>query len=171
MKTGSVEGCSVLPETQIVRDMPARRHHTGLICKGFHSPMGYSPPRLPVIPLTTRSQQVVFAYDQVIRRHHSYHSSGGLLMGEPQSHHKWICLQMSGARRVDNSVNTNTQYIQCVSVDTVYAPCGAVHIVHIQCDSAHTLCTVWTLSHCTYTVPTPTLYMHLMCTQCIHCVL
>ena len=34
--------------------------------------------RLPVIPLATRSQQVVFAYDQVIRPHDSYRPLGWL---------------------------------------------------------------------------------------------
>ena len=59
-------------------------------------------PHLPVIPLATRSQHVVFTYDQVVRPHHSYRPSGGLPRGKPRTRHMWICLQLSGARGVDN---------------------------------------------------------------------
>ena len=58
--------------------------------------------RLPVIPLATRSQHVVFAYDQVVRPHRSYRPSGGLPGGKPRTRYMWICLQLSGARGVDN---------------------------------------------------------------------
>ena len=58
--------------------------------------------RLPVIPLTTRSQQVVFTYDQVIRPHRNYRASGGLPRGDPRSRHRWICLQLSFANGADN---------------------------------------------------------------------
>ena len=37
-----------------------------------------SPACLPALPLATRSHQVVFAYNQVIRPHGSYHPSGAL---------------------------------------------------------------------------------------------
>ena len=37
--TGSVDSCSVLPETQICREPPACGHHTSVICRWFHSPM------------------------------------------------------------------------------------------------------------------------------------
>ena len=57
---------------------------------------------MPVIPPTTRSQHVDFAYDQVVRPHHSYRHSGGLPRGKPRTRHMWICLQLSGARGVDN---------------------------------------------------------------------
>ena len=40
-----------------------------------------TPARLPVTPLATRSKHVVFAYDQVVRPHRSYHPSGGLPIG------------------------------------------------------------------------------------------
>ena len=52
-------------------------------------------PHLPVIPLATRSQHVVFAYDQVVRPHRSYRPSGGLPRGKPRTRHMWICLQLS----------------------------------------------------------------------------
>ena len=42
--------------------------------KGYRA----TPARLPVIPLATRSQHVVFAYDHVVRPHHRYRPSGGL---------------------------------------------------------------------------------------------
>ena len=61
-----------------------------------------TPARLPVIPLATRSQRVVLAYDQVARPHHSYHPSGGLPRGKSRTHHMWIRLQLSGARGVYN---------------------------------------------------------------------
>ena len=57
---------------------------------------------MPVIPLATRSQHVDFAYDQVVRPHRSYRPSGGLPRGKPRTRHMWICLQLSGARGVDN---------------------------------------------------------------------
>ena len=41
-----------------------------------------TPARLPVITLATRSQHVIFAYDQVIRPHRSYRPSGGLPKGK-----------------------------------------------------------------------------------------
>ena len=59
-------------------------------------------PHLPVMPLATRSQHVVFAYNQVARPHHSYRPSGGLPGGKPRTRHMWICLQLTGARGVDN---------------------------------------------------------------------
>ena len=59
-------------------------------------------PHMPVIPLATRSQHVDFVYDQVVRPHRSYRPSGGLPRGKPRTRHMWICLQMSGARGVDN---------------------------------------------------------------------
>ena len=40
-----------------------------------------TPARLPVIPLATRYQHVVFAYDQVVRFNRSYRHSGGLPRG------------------------------------------------------------------------------------------
>ena len=57
---------------------------------------------MPVIPLATRSQHVDFAYEQVVRPHRSYRPSGGLPRGKPRTRHMWICLQLSGARGVDN---------------------------------------------------------------------
>ena len=57
---------------------------------------------MPVIPPATRSQHVDFAYDQVVRPHRSYRPSGGLPRGKPRTRHMWICLQLSGARGVDN---------------------------------------------------------------------
>ena len=59
-------------------------------------------PHLPDIPLATRSQHVIFAYDQVVRPHRSYRPSGGLPRGKPRTCHMWICPQLSGARGVDN---------------------------------------------------------------------
>ena len=50
----------------------------------------FSPARLPVLPLATRSQRVVFAYDQVIRPYRTYYPSGGLPRGKPQSRHSSI---------------------------------------------------------------------------------
>ena len=59
--------------------------------------------RLPVIPLATRSQHVVFDYDQVVGPHRSYRPSGPWLpRGKPRTRHMSICLQLSGARSVDN---------------------------------------------------------------------
>ena len=74
-----------------------------------------TPARLPVIPLATWSQHVVFAYDQVVRPHRSYHPSGGLPRGKPWTRHMWICLQLSGASGMDNGgVRANTHNnIQC----------------------------------------------------------
>ena len=66
--------------------------------KGYRA----TPSRMPVIPLATRSQHVDFAYDQVVRPHRSYRPSGGLPRGKPRTRHMWICLQLSGARGVDN---------------------------------------------------------------------
>ena len=43
-----------------------------------------------------------FAYDQVVRPHRSYRPSGGLPREKPRTRHMWICLQLSGARGVDN---------------------------------------------------------------------
>ena len=43
-----------------------------------------------------------FAYDQVIRPHLSYRTSGGLPRGKPRNSDRWICLQLSGARCMDN---------------------------------------------------------------------
>ena len=57
---------------------------------------------MSVIPLATRSQHVVFAYDQVVRPHRSYCPSGGLPRGRPRTRHMWICLQLSRARGMDN---------------------------------------------------------------------
>ena len=57
---------------------------------------------MPVIPLATRSQHVDFAYDQVVIPHRSYRPSDGLPRGKPRTRHMWICLQLSGARGVDN---------------------------------------------------------------------
>ena len=57
---------------------------------------------MPVIPPTTRSQHVDFPYDQVVGPHRSYRPSGGLPRGKPRTRHMWICLQLSGARGVDN---------------------------------------------------------------------
>ena len=57
---------------------------------------------MPVIPLVTRSQHVDFAYDQVVRPHRSYRPSGGLPRGKPRTRHMSMCLQLSGARCVDN---------------------------------------------------------------------
>ena len=80
----------------------------GVLNQSFPSPRwaakGYraTPARMPVIPLATRSQHVDFAYDQVVRPHRSYHPSGGLPRGKPRTRHMWICLQLSGARGVDN---------------------------------------------------------------------
>ena len=62
-------------------------------------------PHLPVCQLChwqARSQHVVFAYDQVVRPHRSYRPSGGLPRGKPRTRRMWICLQLSGARGVDN---------------------------------------------------------------------
>ena len=53
------------------------------------------PARLPAISLATRSEHVVFAYDQVPRLHRSSR-------GKPRTRHMWICLQLSGARGVHN---------------------------------------------------------------------
>ena len=67
---------------------------------------------MPVIPLETRSQHVDFAYDQVVRPHRSYRPSGGLPKGKPRTRHMWICLQLSGARGVDNGgVKRGTHYV------------------------------------------------------------
>ena len=52
--------------------------------------------------LATWFQQVVFTYDHVIRPYHSYRSLCGLPMGKPRTCHLWNCLQLSGARGVDN---------------------------------------------------------------------
>ena len=38
----------------------------------------------------------------VVRFHHSYSHSGGLPSGKPRTRHMWICLQLSGARGVEN---------------------------------------------------------------------
>ena len=46
-------------------------------------------PHLSVIPLVSRSHQMVFTYDQVIRSHHSYHPSGGLPKEKPQTCHRY----------------------------------------------------------------------------------
>ena len=61
-------------------------------------------PHLPVcqLPLASRSQHVIFTYDQVVRPHRSYRPSGGLPRGKPRTRHMWICPQLSGARGVDN---------------------------------------------------------------------
>ena len=59
-------------------------------------------PHLPACQLqmlATRSQQLVFVYDHMIRPHRSYRPSDGLPRGEPWTCHRWICLQLSGARR------------------------------------------------------------------------
>ena len=48
-----------------------------LIAKGYRA----SPASLSVIPLAIRFQQVVFAYDQIIRPHRSYRPSGGVSKG------------------------------------------------------------------------------------------
>ena len=69
-----------------------------LAAKGYRA----TPAHMPVIPLATRSQHVDFAYHQVVRPHRSYRPSGGLPRGKPRTHHMWICLQLSGARGVDN---------------------------------------------------------------------
>ena len=66
--------------------------------------------RLPVIPLATRSQHVIIAYDQVVRPHRCYRPSGGLPRVNPRTRHMWTCPQLSGARGVDNggvSANNN----------------------------------------------------------------
>ena len=52
-------------------------------------------PHLPDIPLATRSQQVVFSYEYVIRAHRRHRTSGGLPRGEPRTRNTWICLQLS----------------------------------------------------------------------------
>ena len=54
------------------------------------------------MPLATRSNHVVFAYDQVIRPHRSYRRSGVLPWLEAWTHHRWIRLQLSVARGVDS---------------------------------------------------------------------
>ena len=80
--------------------------------------MGYraTPARMSVIPLKTRSQHVDFVYDQVVRPHRSYRPSGGIPRGKPRTRHMWICLQLSGARSVDNGgvkgicINDNNGY-------------------------------------------------------------
>ena len=61
-----------------------------------------TPACLPVIPPATRSQHVIFAYDQVARPHRSYRHSGGLPRGKPRTRHMLICPQLSRARGVDN---------------------------------------------------------------------
>ena len=74
---------------------------------------------MPVIPLATRSQHVHFAYDQVVGPHRSYRPSGGLPRGKPRTRQMWICLQLSGARGVDNGgvqgtciyIHVHTSYI------------------------------------------------------------
>ena len=63
-----------------------------------------TPARLPVIPLATRSQHVIFAYDQVVRPHGCYRPSGGLPREKPRTRRMWICLQLSGARGVNNGI-------------------------------------------------------------------
>ena len=83
------------------------RKTAGVWNQSFPSPRwaakGYraTPARLPVIPLATRSQHLVFDYDQVVRPHRSYRPSGGLPMGKPRTRHMWICQKLSGARGED----------------------------------------------------------------------
>ena len=72
-----------------------------------------APVRMPVIPQATRSQHVDFAYDQVVRPHRSYRPSVGLSRGKPRTRHMWICLQLSGARGVDNG-GVNIHYITII---------------------------------------------------------
>ena len=84
------------------------RKTAGVWNKSFPSPMwaakGYraTPASLPDIPLVTRSQQEVFAYDQVVWPNRSYRPSGVLNRVDPRTLHTWNCLQLSGARGVDN---------------------------------------------------------------------
>ena len=45
---------------------------------------------------------MVLAYDHVIRSNHIYCPSGEIIRGKPRTRHRFICLQLSSARCVDN---------------------------------------------------------------------
>ena len=45
---------------------------------------------------------MVSVYDLVVRPHRNYCPSGGQPSGMPRTRYRWICLQLSGARSMDN---------------------------------------------------------------------
>ena len=61
----------------------------------------YRTRRAMTVTVTLTSAEVS-AYDQVVRPHRSHRPSGGLPRGKPWTRHMWICLQLSGARGVNN---------------------------------------------------------------------
>ena len=118
----------VLPETQFVGTRLRMGTTRVLSVGGTLPPWGATPSSLPVMPFATRSQHVVFAYDQVVRPHRSYRPSGGLVRGKPRTRHMWICLQLSGARGMDNG-GVRALYSH------IYSLCS--HIVYVVIHTTH----------------------------------
>ena len=87
---------SSTPSPDVVSTMGYFRKTACVWNQSFSSPRSaaeayrVSPASLSFILLATRFQQVVFAYDQVIRHHRSYRHSVGLPSGKYRIRHKWI---------------------------------------------------------------------------------
>ena len=96
------------------------RTTAGVWCQSFPSPRwaanGFrtSFKRLPFMPLTSRSNQVVFAYDQSIGPRRIYRLSVGPPRRDPRIRHTWTCLQLSSAWGMDTGVVSGFNEAHCV---------------------------------------------------------
>ena len=115
--TGSVDGCSILPETKFVGTCLCVDTTEVFICMGFSAPMEAAGGRLEfdikpplgaplmIFPqgylLKSFQQRDTSSRQRVLKI--SFPSpSGGLPMGKPQTCQRWIYLQLSGVRGMHN---------------------------------------------------------------------
>ena len=91
----------------------------------------------------------VFVYDYVIRLRRSCRPSRGLHSGEPRIRHRWICLQLSGARGVDNGQQRGHNSVKdCLKYAVSLSPENSVLVsfeFNIQCEHKYYYCQMYHL--------------------------